>query len=155
MNRDSSIAALNQRFKINKQFNRTDLKNKNLLNEFSRCGRCNRAVKGWTDKKTYKGRKSQYPKYSHPTGSQINCDLRFNFDKKRLEDFVFNELQKFTYDRVGFIKALKDQLPDKNQVKELKKVIAQNENENKMIDTKINRLADAYLDEVKRAAENL
>jgi hypothetical protein len=143
---EATINALKERFKINKQFNRTDVKSENLLNEFSRCARCIRAVKGWIDKKKYKGRKSQYPKYSHPTGSQINCDCRFNLDKQELEDFVFNELGKFTYDRVGFIKALEDQVPDQNQVKRLKKIIAQNEKELKKVDSKIYNLAKAIED---------
>ena len=82
---DATIADLKDRFKINKQFNRTNVKNKNLLNQFTRCAKCDRAIKGWTDKKTYKGRIRKYPKYCHPTGSYIDCDCRFNFNKSELE----------------------------------------------------------------------
>ena len=119
---------------------------KNLLNEFTRCAKCNRAIKGWTDKKTYKGRISKYPKYSHPTGSYIDCDCRFNFNKSELEKMIFDSLYEFTYDRVGFLKAIEDKIPDKKGIEALKKTIVQNEKELKKVDSKINRLVDAYLD---------
>jgi hypothetical protein len=141
---EATISALKERFKINKQFNRTDIKNKNLLNEFTRCEKCNRAIKGWTDKKTYKGRISKYPKYSHPTGSYIDCKLRFNFNKSDLEKMIFDSLYEFTYDRAGLLKAIEDQMPDKKGIEELKKTIAQNQKELKKLDIKINRLVDAY-----------
>lgn len=61
---EQTIALLKERFKRNQQFNRTDIKkNKPLLNEFTRCARCGRAVQGYIDTKTYKGRTTKYSRY--------------------------------------------------------------------------------------------
>jgi hypothetical protein len=148
---EATIAALKERFKRNKQFNRTDVKKENLLNEVTRCARCNRAIQGWTDKKTYKGRITVYERYSHPTGSQIECDCRFNFRKQKLEDFIFDMLWEFAWDRVGFYKAVEDQVPDQKGIETLKKTIAQNEKELKKVGSKIDRLVDAYTDDKMNA----
>lgn len=55
-------------------------------------------------------------------------------------------IYEFTYDRVGFLKAIEDQMPDKKGVEVLKKTIAQNEKELKRIDDKIYNLSRAIED---------
>jgi hypothetical protein len=47
---------------------------------------------------------------------------------------------------VGFYKAVEDQVPDQKGIETLKKTIGQNEKEFKKVDSKINRLVDAYTD---------
>jgi DNA invertase Pin-like site-specific DNA recombinase len=144
---ESTIAALNERFKRNQQFNRTDVKkNKPLLNEFTRCTRCGRAIQGCIDKKTYKGCTTEYLRYRHATGSYIDCDCRFHFNRPEVEEMVFNSLYEHSYDRAGFLKDFEDQMPDKKGVEALKKSIALNEKELKKVDSKISRAVDAYLD---------
>jgi hypothetical protein len=144
---EPTTAALKKRFKVNKgPANRTDKRSKYLLNEFVRCAKCYRSVQGYSNKKTYKGRTKTYLKYRHPTGSQIACDCRFEFDLAKTERVIFESLYEFSYDRTGFLKALEDEMPNKKGVETLKKTIAQNEKELQKIDAKIERLVDAYLD---------
>ena len=144
---EGTIAALRERFKRNQQFNRNDVKkNKPLLNEFTRCARCGRAVQGYIERHEYKGRKTAYPRYKHPTGSYIDCDCRFGLNRPETEEMIFNSLFEFTYDRAGFLKALKEQLPDKTGIETLKKTISQNEKEFKKVDNKIYNLAKAVED---------
>jgi hypothetical protein len=144
---EATITALKKRFKVNRgPANRTDKRSKYLLNEFVRCAKCGRWVQGYPNKKTYKGRTKTYLKYRHPTGSQIACDCRFEFDMATAEQMLFDSLYDFSYDRAGFLKALEDLMPDKKGVEALKKTIAQNEKESQKIDAKIERLVDAFTD---------
>jgi hypothetical protein len=60
-------------------------------------------------------------------------------------------LWEFAWDRVGFYKAVEDQVPDQKGIETLKKTIAQNEKELKKVGSKIDRLVDAYTDDKMNA----
>lgn len=133
-----TIRAVKKQFADNKRPVRNDIKNY-VLNRHIRCDLCKLALSGVTRKKA---NGKVYPYYHHPSGYEIDCKAFKYLPQKKAEDAVFDMIFNFTYDQVGFQKAVQARIGDKKDVTKLKKQITSNKKSLTNTERQLHNLAD-------------
>jgi len=132
---DTTIQAIKDRVKHNTVFNRTDV-DRYLLTGFIRCEECGKAIYGQTQRKKYKY-------YMHPSKPHYDtCKAFHSIPLEMIDNAVLETIWDYTFDREGFNKAIKDNLPDVKHVESLKKKIRIDEKELKIIDKNLYKLSE-------------
>ena len=134
---DTTIQAIKNRLEHNRIFNRTDVA-KYLLTGFIRCDECGKAIYGQTQREKYRY-------YMHPAKMDETCKAFHSIPLEIIDKAVLETLWDYTYDREGFNRAIKDNLPDVKLVESLKKKIKNDEKQLKKIDKDLYKLSEWVL----------
>ena len=135
---EATIQAIKDRVKHNKVFNRTDI-DRYLLTGFIRCEECGKSIYGQTQKPRYRY-------YKHPTKPHYDTCKAFNsVPLEKIDNAVLETIWDYTFDKDGFNKAIKDNLPDVKHIESLKKKIKNDEKELKKVDKDLYKLSESVL----------
>ena len=138
---DITIQAIKNRLAHNRVHNRQDVK-KYVLTGFLRCYICLKSLSGQTQINRV-GSKFEY--YRHPGGKYEPCKAMNSIPLRIIETTVFRSIFDNFYDEPSFDMAIKDFLPDKDHIDQLKESIRVAKSELKKVVADLDKLVDLAL----------
>jgi hypothetical protein len=138
---EDTIQRVKDRLQFNRTSNRTDVKDKYVLQGFLRCEACGHAVGGVTLKHTH----SEYPYYAHRHTKLTRCKAFAYILCTGIEKAVSETIFENIVDIPRFEKAIAESMPDKKMIAELELKIKNSEKELKRIGKELDKLVESVL----------